>query len=119
MAVRPHLVQEHRLVREDVGRVAVVVIEVAQVGIEEARWASRRDHPRRADLSDVLAAAVHLALTLLGAERLLRPCRHVVDHRIPDRARVLQHVHVDMVEVGVQHVEVDGARVVHVEAHRL
>ena len=119
MAVCPHLVQEHHLVREDVGRVAVVVVEVAQFGIEEARRAGRRDHPRRADLSDVLAAAVHLALTLLGAERLLGAGRHVVDHRVPDRARVLQHVHVDVAEIGVQHLEVDGPRVVHVEAHGL
>ncbi len=103
MAVCPHLVQEYRLVREDVGRVTAVVVEATQIGVEEARRAGRRHHPRRTDLSDVLAAAVHLALTLLGAERLLRPSRHVVDHRVPDRARVLQHVHVDVAEISVQH----------------
>ncbi len=119
MAVRPHLIEEHHLVGEDVGRIAVVVVEVTQFGIEEARRPGRRHHPRRADLCDVLAAAVHLALTLLGAERLLGPGRHVVDHRIPDCARVLQHVHVDVAEVGVQHVEVDGPRVVHVETNGL
>ena len=77
----------------------------------------RRHHPGGADLGDVLAAAVHLALALLGAERLLGAGRHVVDHRVPDRARVLQHVHVDLAEVGGQYVEVDGPRVVHVERH--
>ena len=101
MAVGAHLVEEDDLVGEDVGRVAVVVVEVAQLGVEEARRARGRDHPGRADLRDVLAAAVHLALTLLGAERLLGAGRHVVDHRVPDRAGVLQHVHVDLAEVGV------------------
>ena len=115
MAVGAHLVEEDHLVGEDVGRVAVVVVEVAQFGVEEARRAGRRHHPRRADLGDVLPAAVHLALTLLDAERLLGARGHVVDHRVPDRARVLQHVHVDVAEVGVQHVEVDGPGVVHVE----
>lgn len=37
MAVRAHLVQEHHLVRKDVGRIRVVVVEVAQLGIQEAR----------------------------------------------------------------------------------
>jgi hypothetical protein len=113
-----HLVKEHGLVREDVGGIAAVVVEVTQLGVEEARRTRRWHHPRRVDLGDVLAAAVHLTLPLLGAERLLGPRGHVVHHRVPDRARVLQHVHVDLPEIGVQHFEVDGARVIHVEAHR-
>ena len=119
VAVGAHLVEEDHLVGEDVGRIAVVVVEVAQLGIQEARRAGRRDHPGRADLGDVLPAAVHLALALLGAERLLGAGRHVVDHRVPDRARVLQHVHVDLAEIGVQDVEIDGPGVVHVEADGL
>ncbi len=115
MAVLAHLVQEHHLVGEDVRRVAVVVVEVAQLRVQEARRAGRRDHPGRADLGDVLAAAVHLALALLGAERFLGALGHVVDHRVPDRARVLQHVHVDVAELRGQHVQVERPRVVHVE----
>ena len=101
MAVRPHLVQEHDLVGEDVGRVAVVVVEFAQLRIQEARRPGRRDHPRCAHLRDVLPAAVHLPLPFLRAERRLGALGHVVDHRVPDRPRVLQHVHVDLAEVGV------------------
>jgi hypothetical protein len=32
-----HLVEEHHLVGEDVGRVTVVVVEVAQLGVQKAR----------------------------------------------------------------------------------
>ncbi len=39
MAVRTHLVQEDHLVGKDVGRVAVVVVEVAKLVVEKARWA--------------------------------------------------------------------------------
>ncbi len=119
MTVRRHLVQEHHLVGEDVGRIVVVVVEVAQLRVEKARRAGRRDHPGRADLRDVLPAAVHPALPLLGPERFLGPGRHVVDHRVPDRPRVLQHVHVDLAEIGVQHVQVDGPGIVHVEGDGL
>ena len=68
------------------------------------------------DLGDVLAGAVHLALPLLGAERLLGARRHVVDHRVPDRAGVLQQVHVDVTELVRQHVQIDRPGVVHVES---
>ena len=115
MARSADLVEEDHLVGKDVRRIAVVVVEVAQFGIEEAGRTRGRDHPRRADLGDVLAAAVHLTLALLDAERLLGAGRHVVDHRVPDGAGVLQHVHVDVTEVGVEDVQIDGARVVHVE----
>ncbi|CPB40799.1 Uncharacterised protein [Mycobacterium tuberculosis] len=30
--MRPHLIQEHHLVGEDIGRIATVVVEVAQLG---------------------------------------------------------------------------------------
>ena len=115
----PHLVEEDHLVGEDVGGVAVVVVEVAQIRVQEAGRSGRRDHPRGADLGDVLAAAVHLALALLRSERLLGAGWHLVDHRVPDGPGVLQHVHVDLAEVGVQHVEVHRPRVVHVERDRL
>ncbi len=118
VAVAAHLVEEHHLVGEDVGRVAVVVVEVTQLGVQETRRAGGRDHPGRPDLSDVLTGPVHLALTLLDAERLLGALRHVVDHRVPDGAGVLQHVHVDVTERVGQHVEIDRPRVVHVERRR-
>lgn len=115
MAVGTHLVEEHDLVGEDVGGIAVIVVEVAQFRVEEAWWACGRNHPAGADLGDVLPAPVHLTLTLLDAERLLGPRRHVVDHRVPDRARVLQHVHVDVPELGLEDLKVDRPGVVHVE----
>jgi hypothetical protein len=39
MSVRAHLVEEHHLVGKDVGRVAVVVVEVTQLGVQKARRA--------------------------------------------------------------------------------
>ncbi len=108
VAGRAHLVQEHHLVGEDVRRIAVVVVEIAQFGIQEARRPGRRDHPGGADLCDVLAAPVHLALPLLDPEGLLGAGRHVVDHRVPDGSRVLQHVHVDLTEIRVEDFKIDG-----------
>ena len=116
MAVLAHLVQEHQLVREDVRRVAVIVVEVTQFGVQETRWPSGRDDPGGAHLRDVLTAAVHSALPFLGAEGFLGAGRHVVDHWVPDGARVLQHVHVDVPELFGQHVKIDGAGVIHVES---
>ncbi len=115
VAVGAHLVEEDDLVGKDVGRVAVVVVEVAQVGVQEAGRPGRRNHPGGADLGDVLPAAVHLTLTLLDAECFLGPGWHVVDHRVPNGTRVLQHVHVHVPEFGFEDVEVDGPGVVHVE----
>ena len=66
MAMRLQLVQEDRLVREDVARIAVVVVEVAKLVVEKAGRASRWDYPGCADLRDVLAAAIHSALALLN-----------------------------------------------------
>ena len=118
MAVGTHLVEEDHLVGEDVGGIPVVVVEVTQLGVQEARWAGRRDHPCRPDLRDVLAGPVHLALPLLNAERLLGALRHLVDHRIPDRTGVLQQVHVDVTELIRQHIEIHRPGVVHVEGGR-
>ncbi|CDZ88344.1 hypothetical protein RHRU231_40094 [Rhodococcus ruber] len=117
VAVQAHLLEEDHLVGEDVALVAVVVVEVAQRRVEEHRRTGRRDHPRRPDLVDVAAAAVHAALALLLAEVRLGALGDVVDHRVPDRARVLQQVDVDLPE-GLEHrVHLDRAGVVHVE-HR-
>ena len=117
MAVVLQLFEEHHLVREDVGRITVVVVEVAQFRIKEARRSGRRDHPRGTDIGDVLPAAVHPALTLLDSERLLRALGHVVDHRVPDGARVLRHMHINVTELR-QRVETQRSRVVHVEHRR-
>ncbi len=101
VAVDAHLLEERDLVGEDVSLVAVIVVEVTQVVVEEDRRAGRRDNPGSVDLGDVVAAAVHAALTLLLAEVALGALRDVVDHRVPDRARVLQQMDVDLPEASV------------------
>ncbi|CAB4916045.1 unannotated protein [freshwater metagenome] len=113
--VQSHLLEKHHLVREHVGRVAVDVVERAQFVVEETRRARRRNDPRGADLLDVLTRTIHLSLTLLDTEVSLRTRDHVVDHRVPDRARILQHVDVDGTELLGHHVQVHRPRVVHVE----
>ena len=115
--VQSHLLQEHHLVGKDVARVAAVVVEEAQLVVEEAGRARRRDHPGCVDVGDVLPAAVHAPLALLDGEGLLGAVWHVVDHRVPDGTGVLRHMHIDMAEFG-QHVQSEWARVVHVEDGR-
>ena len=116
MAVAAHLVEEHHLVGKDVGRIAVVVVEVAQLG--------SRKHGGPAD------GTTHVAPTwaMYWRARSIWRCRfwvpnvslarvrHVVDHRVPDRAGVLQHVHVDVTEGVRQHVQIHRSGVVHVES---
>ena len=116
--VGAHLIQEHHLVGEDVGRIAAVVVEIAQFGIQKTRRPGRGNHPGRIDLGDVLASAVHSALPFLGAERFLGARRHVVDHWIPDGSGVLQQMHIDMSELRRQHIQIHRPGVVHVEGRR-
>ncbi|SKV09193.1 Uncharacterised protein [Mycobacteroides abscessus subsp. abscessus] len=118
MAVPTHLIQEYQLIRKDVRRIVVIVVEVPEFGVEEARRSRRRDDPGGADLGDVLTAPVHLALAFLGAKGLLGAGGHVVDHRVPDGSRVLQHVHVDVPELFGQYVQIDRTGIVHVESRR-
>ena len=116
VAVPAQLFEEHNLVGENVARIAMVVIEIAQHRIQKARWTRGRDHPGRCDVGDVLAAAIHSALALLNGEGLLGAIGHVVDHRIPDSPGVLRHVHVDTAEFG-QCVQAQRPGIIHVE-HR-
>ena len=109
------LFEEHHLVGKDVGRVPVVVVEIAQFRVQEARRSGRRDHPGGPDVGDVLPAAVHPALALLSAEGLLGALRHVVDHRIPDGPGVLRQVDVDTAELRLQAVQRQWPGVVHIE----
>ena len=113
-AVRGELVEEHGLVGEDVGRVAVEVVEREEVGVEEARRPRAREHVRGADRFDVALGAFHLVDALRAREAFLLRGREVVRDRIPDRARELEQLRVERAE-RVQRVEVAGAGVVLVE----
>ncbi|SIC09671.1 Uncharacterised protein [Mycobacteroides abscessus subsp. abscessus] len=37
MAVLAHLIQEYQLIRKDVRRIVVIIVEVPEPGVEEAR----------------------------------------------------------------------------------
>ena len=115
--VPAHLVQKDHLVGKDVRRIAAIVVEEAQVVVEETRRAGRRDNPGCPDIGNVLPAPVHAALTFLDGERLLGAVRHVIDHGVPDRTGVLRHVHIDAIEFG-EHVDAQWAGVIHVENRR-
>lgn len=118
MAVLAQLVEEDHLIGEDVRRIAHVVVEEAQLRIQEAGRPRRWDHPGGANVGDVLPTAVHAALALLNGEGLFGPVWHVVDHRIPDGTGVLRHVDVNVAECRCQHVQREGSGVVHIENGR-
>ena len=82
----------------------MIVVEIAQFGVEKAGRSGRGDDPGRVHIGDVLPTAVHSALAFLDCEGLLGAFGHVVDHRIPDSAGVLRHVHIDAAELS-EHVQ--------------
>ena len=72
---------------------------------------------RRLVLLDVLQGAGHAVAPLARADGLLHPLREVVDHRVPDRAGVLQEVPVQLAEL-LDRAGLDRPRVVLVvDAH--
>ena len=111
------MVEERALVGEDAQLVTGDDVEVEQFRIEEARWAGARHHRCGVDRLDVAHRPRELAVDL-GIDQLAHPLRRlVVDHRVPDRAAVLQPVQVDRT-VRAQRVEVGGAAVVLVDEPR-
>ena len=106
--------QERRLVGERVPLVAVDVVVLEQVVVEEARRAGRRDDEGRVEDLDVAEGPGRLGDPLLVAQDLLGVVRVVVDHRVPDGARELQERDVDR-PVREQPVRLGRPRVVHVE----
>jgi hypothetical protein len=95
-----HPVGEHHLVGEDIGLVAVEVVEPPQLLVEEARWSSHREDPVRLEVVDIAQGAIELTIPLLLAERLLGAFGQLIHHREPDGARELEHVDVDVTELG-------------------
>ena len=108
------VVEEDGLVGEDVGRVAVEVVLLEQVVVEEARRSGARHDERRGEDLDVALGPGELDDPLLVGEGDLRLRRELVDHRVPDRARELEEQQVERPE-GQELVRVGRARVVHVQ----
>ena len=116
-ARRPGLrepVDERPLVGEDRQLVAANHVEVEQLVVEEDRRAGARDDGPGADRLDVPHRPGELALDLGLAQHPLLGVGHVVHHRVPDRAGVLQPVQVDRA-VGVERFEVGRPAVVLVD----
>ena len=116
-AADPYLgevVEEDRLVREDVGGVAAEVVLLEQVVVEEARRPGARHHERRVEDLDVALGPGQLDDPLLMAEGDLRLRRELVHHRVPDRAGELEEEQIERPE-GEELVGVGRPRVVHVE----
>ena len=113
-ALLPDVLEEDRLVREDVRLIVHRVVLREQVVVEEARRSGTRDHERRVQDLDVAEGARELRDALLVGEDLLRTRRELVDHRIPDGARELEEQHVQLAQ-REQLIGIDGPRVVHVE----
>ena len=87
--------QERELVGEDAQLVAIDDVELKQVGVEERGRTCAGYHRARIDRLDV----THRALKLTGHLRVHQGAHPVgrlfVDHRVPNRAAVLQPVQVD------------------------
>jgi hypothetical protein len=76
------------------------VVEVPQLLVQEARRPRDREDPARLEVVDIAPGPVELPLPLLLAERGLRRLGELVHHRVPDRARELQHVRVHVAQLG-------------------
>ena len=109
---------ELALVGEDRELVAVDHVEAEHVGVEERRRPGARDDRAGVDVLDVSHRTCELAVDLRTAEAALVVLGHVVHHRVPDRAGVLQPVQVDRA-VGSEGAEIGGATVVLVDEARL
>ncbi len=105
---------ERALVGEDRQLVARDHVEVEQLVVEEDRRAGAGHDGPCVDRLDVPHRPGELALDLGLAQHALLVVGHVVDHRVPDRPRVLQPVQVDRA-VGGERVEIGGAAVVLVD----
>ncbi len=106
--------EERALVDEDARLVAGDDVEVEQLGVEEARRPSRGHDRTGVDRLDVAHRPRQLALDLGVDEVAHRHLVHLVDHRVPDRAAVLQPVQIDRT-VGGEGGEVGRAAVVLVD----
>ena len=87
--------QEVRLVGEDAQLVAVDHVEREQLLVEERRRPGAGDHVAGIDVLDVAHRSSELSVDLGLAQAALVVVGHLVDHRVPDRARELQPVQVD------------------------
>ena len=117
MAGRVEPGEERPLVREDRQLVAADHVEVPQLVVEEGGRPGAGDDGTGVDRLDVSHRPRELALDLGRAQRPLAVVGHVVDHRVPDRTRVLQPMQVDRA-VGAQCRQVGRAAVVLVHQPR-
>ena len=112
--VRGELVEEHRLVREDVGRIPVEVVEREEVGVEEAGRPGAREHVRCVDRLHVSLGALHLVDAFRPRQAGFLRRREVVGDRVPDCSREMEQLRVERAE-GMERIEVAGSGVVLVE----
>ena len=115
-------VVEHRkkcgLVGEDRQLVTVDHVQAEQVRVEETGWAGAGHNRACVDFFDVPHRTGELGIDLGCALVLLLCIVHLIDHRIPDRARELQPVKIDRT-VRSELTEVVRAAVVLVDEDRI